>query len=116
MRCVSLILCLLVVHSLLPGVDRHTDAHLIQAIAKRQACLAFIGSASGVVVDPSGLILTNYHVVFDEKKRVLIRDWRVRIAKRLVPAEVIGSPSLTWPCSNAKLRSFCRAPFRTNPA
>jgi S1-C subfamily serine protease len=49
------------------------------------ACYVFVGNGSGVVIDPSGLVLTNHHVI-DGEDELEVR-WSDGVA---VPARILG--------------------------
>ena len=61
-------------------------ANAAEATATRAAaCYVFVGNGSGVVVDPSGLVLTNHHVIAGEDE--IEARWSDGIA---VPARILG--------------------------
>lgn len=61
--------------------DRVTAAHLL-------AAYTFVGSGSGVVVDPSGVVLTNNHVIAPENRQKL----SIRFANgKSYPARLLGT-------------------------
>jgi serine protease Do len=52
------------------------------------ACYVFVGNGSGVVIDASGLVLTNHHVIVGEDEDELEVRWTDGVS---VPARILGS-------------------------
>jgi S1-C subfamily serine protease len=70
----GLALCLTIV-PFLHGADEQIDRGVDRAFAQRVlATYVFVGSGSGVLVSPDGLVLTNHHVIDD------LEDFTIRFA------------------------------------